>query len=265
MPTVDANKLKWDGDYHWQNRGDEWSAAWGGPAMQWYGSILPRIHRLVPADNILEIACGYGRWTQFLKNCCKRLVALDLSEECVAACKGRFSDCSNIEYLVNDGRDLRAIPDASIDFVFSFDSLVHADRSVLDAYIAQFPRILAEGGVAFIHHSNLGEYQSMYKMVRRIPMLEGLLKYAGVLERNLHWRDPSVSAKVVAELARTHQLDCTAQEVLRWGTKRFEIDCFSTIKKGTSHQVDNNQFLRNSRFMKEVDGLFQLSRLYAPK
>jgi hypothetical protein len=49
------------------------------------------------------------------------------------------------------------IAEESVDFVYSFDSLVHADAGVLEGYLSQFPRILSETGVAFIHHSNLGE------------------------------------------------------------------------------------------------------------
>ena len=68
MPTIERNKELWDGLYHWSEMGDEWSKQWGCPYMQWYGMLLPRIHSFLPAKTILEIAPGYGRWTQFLKD-----------------------------------------------------------------------------------------------------------------------------------------------------------------------------------------------------
>ena len=40
----------------------------GRADAQWYGSLLPRIHRFLPTGQVLEIACGYGRWTQYLKD-----------------------------------------------------------------------------------------------------------------------------------------------------------------------------------------------------
>ena len=52
------------------------------------------------------------------------------------------------------------VADRSVDFAFSFDSLVHADAEVLDAYAAELARTLAPDGVAFIHHSNLGAYRA---------------------------------------------------------------------------------------------------------
>ncbi len=149
MPSIEENKSYFDNNYNWTNRGDEWSAAWGGPSMQWYGTILPRIKSYIPTNRILEIACGYGRWTQFLKDGCKTLVVIDISGECIRACKQRFSECSHIEYHVNDGKTLDMISDSSVDFLFSFDSLVHAGESVMKAYICQLQRILSNTGVAF--------------------------------------------------------------------------------------------------------------------
>ena len=141
--------------------------------MQWYGTILPRIKSHVPTNRILEIGCGYGRWTQYLKDLCKNLIVIDLSEECIKASKQRFAECSHIEYHVNEGKSLDMIPNFSVDFVFSFDSLVHADEAVMKAYICQLHRIINNDGVAFIHHSNLGEYRTLYSRIRSIPKLEG--------------------------------------------------------------------------------------------
>ncbi len=261
MPTIQENKSVWDGSYTWDNAGDRWSAGWGGPSMQWYGSILPRIHAFVPTNTILQIACGYGRWTQFLKNLCGNLIVIDLSERCIQACKLRFSDWSHISYFVNDGKSLDMIRDGSVDFVFSFDSLVHADESVMKAYIAQLPRILKNNGAAFIHHSNLGEY-SYYLSIQKIPKLLGLLRRLCILEKNLHWRDFTVTAKKVEQYAKEHGLRCISQEVVTWGTKRALIDCMSTIVKKDSPLSRDNRIFRNTSFIREMRYLSKLSQLY---
>jgi SAM-dependent methyltransferase len=264
MPTVTENKRLWDQDFAWTQRGDEWSDSWGGPSMQWYGSILPRIHRFVPTGRILEIACGFGRWTQFLKDSCQALTVVDLAEECIAACRERFVSSTNIEYHVNDGTSLSMIPDGSVDFVFSYDSLVHADRSVLAAYLAQLPRILAEGGGAFIHHSNLGAYRrtaSLVRRARRVPRLEGALARLRIIERT-HLRDTSVSATIVEEVARQNGLECVSQEIIPWGTRRTEIDCFTTLLARRAAGDDGNRVMHNPNFMDEARNLARLSRLY---
>src|SRR6476469_257902 len=88
---IPENKAEWDGAYNWEGRGDEWSENFGGTHSQWSGSLLPRIHAFIPTETILEIACGFGRWTQFLKDWCKRLYAIDLSQACVDASSARFT------------------------------------------------------------------------------------------------------------------------------------------------------------------------------
>lgn len=136
MPSIDDNRRIWDRDYDWQRAGEEWSDAWG-VEPQWYGTIYPRIHAFVPEPTILEIAPGHGRWTAFLKDLCRTLVLLDLSDRCIEACKLRFEKSPHLVYHVNDGRSLDMLDDSSIDFACSFDSLVHADREVLESYVEQ--------------------------------------------------------------------------------------------------------------------------------
>jgi len=262
MANVKENKTQWDGSYKWKNRGDEWSDAWGGPAMQWYGSILPRIRSHVPTNRIVEIACGYGRWTQYLKDLCNNLIVIDLSDECIQACKQRFSNSVNIDYFVNDGTSLDMISDSTVDFVFSFDSLVHVDQSVINSYFYHLQRILNKDGVAFIHHSNLGEYNNRYLKIRKVPKLEGLLKRLGFMEKNLHWRDSSVDSRKVEVLARENGLRCISQEIITWGTNKILIDCMSTIVKDSSSASRNNRIIRNPYFMKEAQNLSLISSLY---
>jgi ubiquinone/menaquinone biosynthesis C-methylase UbiE len=262
MPKLVDNKTRWDGEYHWRDQGDEWSALWGDPSMQWYGTILPRIKSHVPANRILEIACGYGRWTQYLKDLCQNLIAIDLSAECIQASKQRFADCEHIEFQVNDGRSLDMVADSSVDFIFSFDSLVHADASVMQAYLGQFKRILSADGVAFIHHSNFGEYAPAYSKIRDVPNLEELLIQSNILEQSTHWRDTSVDAQKIAMFATEAGLECISQEIVPWSTKNLFIDCMSTIVKNDSSLARNNRILRNANFMAEANNLLQLAQLY---
>ncbi len=258
MPTIKENKNQFNDNYEWPNYGEEWSVSYGGASMQWYGSILPRIHQHVPAYRILEIACGYGRWTQYLKNMCKKLIVIDISEKCIQYCKKRFSGESHIEYFVNDGKSLDMIPDASLDFVFSFDSLVHADESVMKAYLCQLQRVMNIEGVAFIHHSNLGEYYTGRKN-HIIPQINSLLR---LKEFNLHWRDPSVDATKVQVWTEKYGLKCISQEIVPCEKGQMFIDCMSTIVRENSKLSRDNRILRNKIFLKEAQNLLQLSKLY---
>ena len=113
----------------------------GGSEAQWFGRFS-RIHAFVPTGTILEIAPGYGRWTYYLRERCERLIAVDLSPKCIEACRQKFAAYQHITYHVNDGKSLSMIADGSIDFVFSFDSLVHAEADVIETYLNQLARKL---------------------------------------------------------------------------------------------------------------------------
>jgi len=262
VPTVEENKGAWDGSYDWSQAGNEWSVGWGGPRMQWYGFILPRLQAFVPATRILEIGCGYGRWTQFLKDLGQDLTVVDLAERCVAACQERFAASSHLHYAVTDGRSLKMIPDASVDLVFSFDSLVHADANALGGYISELPRILRPQGAAFLHHSNLGACP-FYLWLERRQRLAQRLKRLRLVEPHLHWRDGSVSAALVEQMASRAGLRCISQEVLNWRTRRALIDCISVLVPPDSIHARQMRRKRNRRVAADMRRLEGLAHLYA--
>jgi hypothetical protein len=145
-----------------------------------------------------------------------------------------------------------------------FDSLVHADATVMNAYLSQFPRILAEDGVAFIHHSNLGEYRT-FTTLRRIPRVRGIVRRIGRWrDASMHWRDPGVTARKVEQYAREHQLQCISQELIPWGASHMLMDCISVIVKKGSRLPRPNRRLKNPGFRQEKDNLARLAQLYAP-
>ncbi|MBA2524584.1 MAG: class I SAM-dependent methyltransferase, partial [Pyrinomonadaceae bacterium] len=139
MGTISENQKVWT-NRTWRQQGDDWSRGWAGTELLWWGTILPRIHAFAPTESILEIAPGFGRFTQHLKDLCHHLTVVDLTEKCIEACEQRFASCSHITYYVNDGKSLDMIADQSIDFVFSYDSLVHVEADVIEAYLSQLAR-----------------------------------------------------------------------------------------------------------------------------
>jgi SAM-dependent methyltransferase len=261
LPEVDRNLATWSSDWDWSRQGDEWSAPWGGTPALWYGALLPRIHAFVPAGTILEIAPGYGRWTQYLKDLCERLVIVDLTQGCIDHCRERFADSTNIEYHVNDGRSLEMVEDGSIDFAFSFDSLVHAESDVLGAYIDQLARKLTPGGVGFVHHSNIGAYPRLTKLARRVPgRAVGPLVRRGALINIVAWRAESVTAESVAQQCERAGLACVGQEKINWEAGRYLIDTLTIFTRPGSRWDRPRAVVRNPLFTDEAR---RMARLYA--
>ena len=237
MPDLNENVNYWDGGFHWRHGGDEWSDWWGGPQSQWQATVYPRIEEFLPAGRLLEIAPGYGRWTQFLRDHCDELAGIDLSVRCVKACRRRFRRDRRLTFHVNDGKSLAAVGDGMIDFAFSFDSLVHVEQDIMEAYVAELARVLDNDGVAFVHHSNMAAYASE-AVGPRIP----------------HWRSASVSAQSVAQSARAVGLTCFKQELVGWGSDHeFLSDTFTLLTRTGSMYDRPPEVVENSAFMQEAE------------
>jgi SAM-dependent methyltransferase len=261
LPTVDENLQNWSTTWDWVRAGDEWSHWWGDTPALWYGAILPRVHALVPTGTILEIAPGFGRWTQYLRALADRLVLVDLTEKCIDHCRERFADATNLEYHVNDGRSLAMIDDDSIDFVFSFDSLVHAEPDVIAAYLLQLATKLKPNGAGFIHHSNAGSLKSLSALTRRLP--HGLfhpLVRRGIAVNLSAWRDQDMTAADFRNQCDAAGLSCVAQELVAWESGAYLIDCFSIFTRSGSCWDRPHRLARNPMFVAEAR---RMARLYA--
>lgn len=236
MADINTNHQTWSA-YDWSRGGEEWSDAWGGSEKLWKHVLLPRIQSFVPAENILEIAPGRGRMTAFLIGLSKQLAVVDLVPECIDACKKRFAEHSHISYFVNDGRSLSFVPDNSLDFVFSFDSLVHAEADVMEAYVKELAKKLKPDGAGFIHHSNLGAYWAL------------LNKY--ILGKPTHFRARSMKADLFASYCGTSGLKCIRQELINWGGDQL-TDCLSTFIRPGSRFDRAYERTENPGFMADA-------------
>jgi ubiquinone/menaquinone biosynthesis C-methylase UbiE len=233
--TVENNLRLWDETYAWPKEGDEWSEQWGGTKGLWDHFLLPRINQFLPAPTILEIAPGHGRWTQFLADHCQHLFVVDLSPACIEHCKKRFANRQNISYFTNDGRSLDMIADGSLDFVFSYDSLVHADASTVEQYVRQLQKKLRPGSPGFIHHSNAAPYKTLLQLAAwmsdcKVPRVSRYISR----RTDRHWRALNMPARGMAEFCHDSGMTCTAQEVFAADALVFPIDCLSTVKNSPS-------------------------------
>jgi SAM-dependent methyltransferase len=247
VPLLSDNVSMWNVSYDWSQRGDEWSDAWGGPSYQWWVTLQSRIQGYLPAGRILEIAPGYGRWTHYLRDLCDELLAVDIADTAIAHCRERFAGDPRLRFEVNDGTSLAAAADRSIDLVFSFDSLVHAEADVIAGYLQEFSRVLDDDGVAFIHHSNMGSYEP------------------GAYDpNNIHWRATSVSAALVERLAVSVGLRCVSQEQVAWGSQHLN-DCFTVLTRAGSRWDRDNVVVQNDDFSRhEMAASSVIAGLYPP-
>jgi SAM-dependent methyltransferase len=266
MPSVTENRARWS-EHPWEREGHEWSPGQtaAGGEMLWWRSLRPRIAAHVPTGRILEIGPGFGRWTQHLLALGDHVTAVDVTERCIDHCRSRFAGSGRFDAWTNDGESLDRVADGSLDFVFSFDSLVHAEATVLRGYVHQLSRKLKPGGSGFIHHSNL----------KTFAREDGGLP-AWLARRN--WRAESMSAKLFREFCAEAGLVCGTQEIINWISRsrradRHRIagpglpltDVLSTFHKpdvGPAAPVPTRVYL-NPGFAEEWRQLVVLASLYA--
>ena len=241
MPDLQWNHIVWND--RWASHGDEWSETWGGARSQWYGAIYPRIADFLPAHSVLEIAPGRGRWTQFLLRHCDEYVGIDLAANCIAACKLRFAAASRARFFVNDGTSLGMVPDSSVDFVFSFDSLVHAEIDVVSEYVRQVLDKLTPTGAAFLHHSNADDSSADRNESQGMS------------------RAQSVSALAVKDVVEDYGGRVLVQEEVNWGGAT-RIDCFTTLCRLEGFPGVAPRLLRNDGFMAEAKAIREYQSAY---
>ena len=229
----------------------------------WHGTLLPRLHAFLPADTILELGPGHGRWTHYLKEVAGRLVLVDLAEDCIAACRERFGTDGSISYHVNDGKSLDMVADRSVDLAFSFDSLVHAEADVLEAYLGQLATKLTPNGVGFIHHSNMGAYPRAARLARMVPgRIRPALTRRRLLVNLYAWRAESTTAELFAALCERAGLVCIAQEKIRWEYGRGLTDAISLFTMPGSRWERPLAVVENPGLMEEAARLAEIGRLY---
>ena len=226
--TLEENRKTWS-EYAWPAGGHEWSVAWGTTEAMWHWTIYPRIHRWLHGS-VLEIACGYGRITPFLQKHTAEYVGVDMTEKCVDACRARLPG----KYFINDGCTLADVASSSIDFAFSWDSLVHADPETMRSYVHELARVLKPDGAAFIHHSNAGACSAPFGL-----------------------RDAFMTAEMMRAFGDEVGLRRQAQELVDWCCDEL-TDCFSLLRSGPA----SREMVCNLHFRAEMAHVARASALW---
>lgn len=108
-------------------------------------------HGLAPdrRRRALDFGCGIGRLTNALGRRFDAAVGVDISPTMVEkATEHAIGD--HVTFVVNQADDLGQFDDESFDFVYSNIVLQHVSNDLQRAYLAEFCRILAPGGLAVV-------------------------------------------------------------------------------------------------------------------
>ena len=176
-------------------------------AYSWSHVIIPFLPPYRRYSTVLDLACGHGRNSVFLRVIADRLILMDIQPGNIDECRRRFKGAVSISYIVNDGLGFTDVADHSIDLVYCFDAMVHFDSDVVRAYLSDLKRILAPEGLAFLHHSNY---------------VGGEDWLVGPANRNF------MSKELMAHYAGKEGLRMVKQQVIAW-SGIDDLDCLSLL------------------------------------
>jgi ubiquinone/menaquinone biosynthesis C-methylase UbiE len=179
---------------------------------EWDELLLPFLSAYpIDYSSVVDFAAGHGRNTAYLLPLSQHITIVDINQSNIDYCRTRFGMKPHLTYLTNDGVSLRGIGDNTVSFLYSFDSMVHFEPEVIEAYTHEFLRVLQPGGMGFCHHSNYSENPGRD------------------FKENPHWRN-NMSAERFAALCRAAGLEMVEQRVIDWvGTPA--LDCLSLFRK----------------------------------
>lgn len=185
--SVAENELKWN-HYSWTRGENEWTQS-----EEWKNSLIEHVmlENIPPGNVVVEIGPGFGRWTRKLVEISRRLIAVDVTEKCIAHCKKLFAENENVEFHINDGRSLDVVADDSVDYVWSFDVFVHIEPPDIEQYLREFRRILRDDGIAIIHHGIAGNTDFDWRSSLTSQVFSDLLEKHGfeLLQQFDSWGD----------------------------------------------------------------------------
>jgi len=146
--------------------------------IDYYRNCVERV-KFTGAQKVLDLGCGFGRWSPFLGEANARVVALDRSQDGIRLGRNlcQYLGFDNIEFSAADVSALKNFKTEEYDFVWMWSFLQYVDRGfVLD----QVGRILKPGGRFFV-----GNYGSAGLMVQHL--IQGIKKGGTINDPLADW------------------------------------------------------------------------------
>lgn len=200
--------------------GDEWQGTEAGAAenIVEYVELIERtfIAPYVKSDDhVLEIGVGGGRTALLLRNRAAHVTCADISAGMLRAARERLGD-ERMSYVKLDGRTLEGIPDASIDFLFCFDTLVHMEPRDIFNYLVRIPTLMRGRRLVLLHHGDMLTERGWDRFLREY-------------QRNLMGRSGSAFSVMTGSIMQRF-LDHLGYEVLVKDTTSVPRDCVWVVR-----------------------------------
>ncbi|MBD2207162.1 class I SAM-dependent methyltransferase [Calothrix sp. FACHB-1219] len=125
------------------DRGEEINQRW----FQEIDIVQQALQQIGQFEQILELACGTGIWTQELLKIGNKITAIDASEEVIAINRSKLNT-QNVEYQQIDLFTWE--PNTEYDLVFFSFWLSHVPPELLESFLVKVYKSVRAGGQVFI-------------------------------------------------------------------------------------------------------------------
>jgi SAM-dependent methyltransferase len=136
-------------------RDNVYGMEWGDPEVLPPMNLVLRDY-LQPYVNtsatVLEIGPGGGRWTRYMMEAAT-VYAVDYHQELLDELHRNLRG-DKLRPILNNGDDFPGVPDACVDFAFSFGTFVHLDTDIIARYLVNLRRVLRPMANVVIHYSD---------------------------------------------------------------------------------------------------------------
>ena len=113
--------------------------------------------RYAAGRRVLDAACGEGYGSAILAGAAREVVGVDIDPATVAHARASYASVRNLSFVEGSAAKL-PLPDASVDLVVSFETIEHLEAGDQPRMLAEFARVLVDGGALVLSAPNRPEY-----------------------------------------------------------------------------------------------------------
>jgi ubiquinone/menaquinone biosynthesis C-methylase UbiE len=131
--------------------GEEWA-----PLVDVSAVIDEFIAPYISGESVVaDLGVGGGRIARAVAPCVRELYCFDVSRAMLRRARVALKDHQNITFVQLDQPRLPSHLSGALDFLYSFDVLVHVDLHTTWRYIREIERVLRSGRYALLHFADI--------------------------------------------------------------------------------------------------------------
>jgi len=109
---------------------------------------------------VLDLCCGLGRIARFITEDVKLYLGVDFSPTMIEKAKQRYRNKRNVKFILNDGKTLKELSDATVDICVCELGFQHVNKNVTVGYVKEVYRVLKPNGVFLAQIPRLNFYKN---------------------------------------------------------------------------------------------------------